>query len=294
MAVLKVSNRSVYIVTGQISQTVNFCRESNLRSDYEYILRLPISQKVTADDLARFQLVEEAITWLVSNRSAEVERSPSLDAACDSLGGDLKPEPPVVTTDNEASWIERARRLTELSIDELLLEFLDMPYLHRVEHSVHTRLCAILGGHPHFDRHLSLAGGLSLTQAIHKEWPETIPRPEKNNRRGNFDIAILSPARISRANAEEFCSGRIIAPIVIEMGLNYDEGHLAGDVEKLLNSKVEFGYVVHLLRDKKEDLLLEETIHSLDPNGTIRVGFASVFGGHKRVKLLSEKEIHEV
>lgn len=294
MAVLQINGCRVYIVTRRISQTVNFCREGNVRSEYEYILRLPISQKVAADDLVNFQLVEEAITWLVGSRGAVIERSPLLDADCDSFDNDLKSEPPVVATDTEASWIQRARRLTELSIDELVLEFLDMPYLHRVEHSVHTRLCAILGGHPHFDRHVSLGGGLSLTQTIHKEWPETIPRPEKNNRRGNFDIAILSPARISGASTEGFCSGRIIAPIVIEMGLNYDEGHLAGDVEKLLNSKVEFGYVVHLLRDKKEDLLLEETIHSLDPNGTIRVGFASVFGGHKRVKLLSEKEIHEV
>ena len=43
-----------------------------------------------------------------------------------------------------------------------------------------------------------------------------------------------------------------------------------------------------------EDRLLEETIRSLDPNGAIRVGFASVFGGHRRVKLLSDNDIHEV
>ena len=171
MAVLQINGRRVFIVTRWISQTVNFCREGNARSEYEYILRLPISQKVAADDLVNFQLVEEAITWLVGNRGAAIERSPSLDADCDSFDSELKSEPPVVATDNEASWIQRARRLTELSIDELLLEFLDMPYLHRVEHSVHTRLCAILGGHPHFDRHVLLGGGLSLTQTIHKEWP---------------------------------------------------------------------------------------------------------------------------
>lgn len=47
---------------------------------------------------------------------------------------------------------------------------------------------------------------------------------------------------------EPFRAGRLDAPVVIELGLNYGERHLAGDQEKLANSEVQHPYLVHLSR----------------------------------------------
>lgn len=47
---------------------------------------------------------------------------------------------------------------------------------------------------------------------------------------------------------EQFRAGRIDAPIVVELGLNYGGQHLAGDRQKLANSAVQHPYLVHLSR----------------------------------------------
>lgn len=88
-------------------------------------------------------------------------------------------------------------------------------------------------------------------QGIRAEWstrngPRTRPRPQKNNRRGNFDLAVLSPAQLKQVvDVEQFTQGRIEAPIVVELGLGYGGVHLAGDDEKLVNSQVQHAFLVH-------------------------------------------------
>ena len=183
-------------------------------------------------------------------------------------------------------------RITEVCIDELVLEFLGLPYLHRVEHSIHTRLYSILRNQPHFDRHFPLAKGGMLTQPIHKEWPETIPCPEKANRRGNFDLAILSPGQLRTCTLDSFSNGRPAPAVVIEMSLNYKEGHLTLDAEKLLNSRVLHGYLVHLVREKPHESTIDQTIDRLRSEGTIKVAFARVERGRKFLKLLDDPGIH--
>ena len=202
------------------------------------------------------------------------------------------PQPALEPADS--AWIERAMRITQVCIDQLVLEFLDLPYLHRVEHSIHTRLYSILRNQPHFDRHFPLAVGGMLTQSIHKEWPETIPRPEKANRSGNFDLAILSPGQLRTCTLDSFSNGRPAPAVVIEMGLNYKEGHLTLDAEKLLNSRVLHGYLVHLVRDKPHESTIDQTIDRLPSEGTIKVAFARVERGRKFLKLLDDPGIHRI
>ncbi len=203
-------------------------------------------------------------------------------------------EPVGQTTPLDAVWIERAMRITEICINELVREFLELPYLHRVEHSIHTRLYSILRIQPHFDRHFPLAEGGMLTQPIHKEWPETIPRPEKGNRRGNFDLAILSPGQLATCSLRDFKNGRLAPPIAIEMGLNYDEGHLSLDAEKLLNSHIQHGYLIHLLRELPHDSTIDETIDRLRAESTIRIAFARIERSRKFLKLLDDSVIQEI
>jgi hypothetical protein len=59
---------------------------------------------------------------------------------------------------------------------------------------------------------------------------------------------VLAPRQLQRTALEQFRVGRIDAPIVIELGLNYGKQHLVDDRQKLANSVVQHPYLVHLSR----------------------------------------------
>src|SRR6185503_2121721 len=135
----------------------------------------------------------------------------------------VTPQIPATTSTTphpDDACLARAVRTTGHAIDALVWEFVEHPYLHRVEHSLHTRLFDILVSHRIFGDSLPIGGSGRFTQPVHKEWPETVIRPDKNGR-GNFDLAILSPERVAAANVEQFRTGLISPSIVIEMGLDY-------------------------------------------------------------------------
>ena len=69
-----------------------------------------------------------------------------------------------------------------------------------------------------------------------------------DRRRGSFDLVVLAPSQLRRTALEQFRAGRIDAPIVVELGLNYGGQHLAGDRQKLANSAAQHPYLVHLSR----------------------------------------------
>jgi hypothetical protein len=65
--------------------------------------------------------------------------------------------------------------------------------------------------------------------------------PEKGNRRGNFDVVVLSPRLVvSCPTLEDFQQGRLAAPFVIEMGLDYD-----GVARRADHSRVGVGVSIH-------------------------------------------------
>ena len=70
---------------------------------------------------------------------------------------------PIRPRETDDEWIERASQITELCINELVQEFIEMPYLHRFEHSMHARLYSLLRDQPLFDRHFPLARGAAST-----------------------------------------------------------------------------------------------------------------------------------
>ena len=91
---------------------------------------------------------------------------------------------------------------------------------------------------------------------------------------------------------KDFDEGRIPPPIAVEMGLNYGNGHLASDAEKLLNSQVRHGYLVHFVRGPSHDPFVDQTIDRLFPEPTIRVAFARIERKGRFVKYLDEPKIH--
>lgn len=147
---------------------------------------------------------------------------------------------------------ETVKKILETAIDSLVDNFAREPYIHRCEHSIHCELYNMLVVHRALQglRHLGENEGWSTT-LIHKEWPETKARPEKNGRRGNFDLAILDPEEISKHSVKDFTAGLISPAFVVEMGLNYGLSHLQNDHEKLKNSGCKDGYLVHLWQPHK-------------------------------------------
>jgi hypothetical protein len=131
------------------------------------------------------------------------------------------------------------------------------------------------------------------TTLIHKEWPETKPRPEKNGRRGNFDLVILDPAEILNSTVKEFTEGRITPAFVVEMGLNYPLDHLQDDDNKLVNSGFnKHGYLVHLWQPHKgitkKDI---EKLMGWIPEAKNMVASVMFFHGEVMVKHLSDKNL---
>lgn len=198
--------------------------------------------------------------------------------------------PPELQYDPAAdNWVATAIPLVEASIDKVVREFLEHPYLHRVEHSIHAHLINSLLSQPHFSGHCPIGSTGRLTQLIHKEWPETMGR-EGKNRRGNFDIAILSPKVLECCNRLcHFADGRLPAPIVIEMGLNYSLEHFEQDRSKLVNSRVYRGYLIHLLREYPEDIREKTSI--CESFSQIQTAYGRVREKDKQIKLLTASEI---
>lgn len=146
----------------------------------------------------------------------------------------------------ESGWLDRVTILVEQAIDQLVLEFAELPYLHRVEHSLHCELYALLTTNRTLGRTYPLKDGTPV-QLVHKEWPETKVRPGKSGR-GNFDLVVLDPTAVAAADVAAFELGSITPAVAIEIGLNYGEDHLTGDMDKLTNSDPPRAYLVHLAR----------------------------------------------
>jgi hypothetical protein len=274
---MEIEGRRIYLVKRAKSLTVNICDANNRRGDYEWIFRVFSPDDVTESEITAHGSILELVTWLQNAKGGEVEQEPP-----PPLDPGIVPEPP---PEDDREWIERAVVVVEESLDQLVAEFLRAPYLHRVEHSLHARLFAILAAHPHLNCELPLRNG--TTQPIHKEWPETVPSAE--TRRGNFDLAILSPALLARHSVDAFRRGNIPAPIVIELGLDYGAAHLGQDAEKLIQSRVQHGYLVHFTRRAATE---KETKLVIDPGWTTKVAFACS-AGPRQFKRVNGDQIEE-
>lgn len=210
---------------------------------------------------------------------------------------DAPPRP----TDTEAYVPEEdpllgeAVKQTGLAVDAFLREFIRTPFLHRVEHSLHSALCDILRVHlGSLAVTFPIADGTALTQLVHKEWPAPFPRSEKRGRRGNFDIAVLSPKLLASCKTiQVFRRGRLAAPIAIEMWLDYDAAHLARDARKLLDSQLFQGYLVHLSRGIPSDPNVEQILTSVEKRSGILTAYMSWNTTRTVYKLVNSPKVEE-
>jgi hypothetical protein len=279
---VEVDGRKVYLRKGDRSQSINVCDANNRRGVYEHRVYLFPPYFVTESQVVERTSVDDLVQWLLGERYGQIEeQAPQEEIEEDAtIGSDA----------TEDDWLRQAIFLVEQSIDQLLREFLTNPYSQRVEHSIHARLFTILTSHTHFQQPCPFHGGHFLTQPVHKEWPETKRRPE--TRRGNFDLAVLPPGALSSASPDSFRKGLIVAPIAIEIGLDYGVGHLADDQDKLLHSRVPHGYLLHLTRVGADDPRVTEIVE--DPgSGSIKAGFARITPSNRFVKFVGDARIQE-
>ena len=156
--------------------------------------------------------------------------------------------------------------------------------------AIHCELFKILSSRKIFSRTYPM--GRWMSQPVHKEWPEYIPRPEKGTRRGNFDLCVLAPERFRSCAFNDFREGRVRPSIVIEVGLDYDLAHLSQDAAKLKNSGIENSYLVHLVRqDVSDDFAAVEKF--LFTCG-ISVAYARLTSSRVFYKLVNDSEIKNV
>jgi hypothetical protein len=243
-------DRRVIIRTGTKSQTVNVCTRQNVAGQYEAIYRLPFVSAIDGVDVPAMADLRAFGIWLVETRNAVLEGPSGAPVVVPSVGTDAA----------DAAWVGLAVEKVEQAVDQLVDDFAEHPYRHRVEHSLHLQLYRALAGHRQLDVIKRVGGSTLHAGLIHKEWPETVPG-EDTGRRGLFDFAVLAPSQLAQATIDQFRQGWIHAPIVLELGLDYGRAHLEKDLKKLRNSQVPHAYVVHFSRlsaaDEVDDLLAD-------------------------------------
>lgn len=296
---IDICGRRVKIVTGSKSQTVNVYSPENVGGTYDYIIRIVPPFPSLEESLRQqaFASLEELVRYLEKQHFGRIERTPLTRPT--AFRGQPQTLPPVISAPrakaqreaNEiptaSSWEHKARAAVEQSIDQFILEFIEYPYLHRVEHSIHCELFRILTSR-------RILGGTCpmgrwVTQPVHKEWPEFHPRPEKGNRRGNFDLCILNPERLKSCSYTDFREGRIRPTFVIEVGLDYSLAHLSADATKLKNSGIEDSYLVHLVReDVVDDFGAVEEFILRDG---MKTAYVRITSSQAFFKLVNEKKI---
>ncbi|MHB1355215.1 MAG: hypothetical protein ACYCZF_04455 [Anaerolineae bacterium] len=275
-----VGGRRIKVATGVKTQTVNICTDANILGEYDYIVRLHESTATEGELVEqRFTSIVDLIRYLQATHHAAIERTPASTPAQQVVA-----RPPQGAM---SAWETEAVAIVEEAIDHLVTDFVATPYLHRVEHSIHCELFRLLKSYPLLAETYPL--GSFTSQCVHKEWPETLVRPEHGNYRGNFDLAILSPEVLASAAIDEFSDGRLRPIIAIEFGLNYPLGHLQDDEAKLVNSGLAHSYLIHLVRGDYSDNF--GAVERFVTESRIKTAYARAEFGRAAYKLVNDREI---
>ena len=280
-----VAGRRVKVVRGTKSQTINVCTRANEIGNYEVTYRLPADVEVTTAEFAGLADLAALDGWALARLGdPEVPGQPGASAG-------LSVPPPSA----DDAWVVSAQAAVDRAITTLVEQFLEDPYLHRVEHSLHTLLHALLKQEPHLSGVFDLATQPHRTQLVHKEWSETRAELGATGAlvKGNFDIGVLSPAQIGTATLKQFRAGRIDAPLAIEVGLDYGCDHLEKDAAKLVHSEVPVPYLLHLSRLKVTDQAATEELLCA-PEGALRTAYVHIdpSTGTRRWKHVQDSDIN--
>lgn len=127
-----VGGREVVLVEGPKTQTVNV-RGADDRKQYEWKIRLP-AETVSLGELSQLEDVNQVLNFVIYERGGELEKGATPDGA-------VPPDPRLLRYSVHSDpWAQDATVAVERAIDSFIDDFVQRPFLHRIEHSIHSRL----------------------------------------------------------------------------------------------------------------------------------------------------------
>lgn len=187
----------------------------------------------------------------------------------------------------DASWETEITPIIDQTINQIILEFIDFPYLHRSADSIHCEFFRILASHRALNHTYPL--GKWSSQPLHKGWPYH----PTDATAGNLDLCIFSPTLLRINSIEDFREGRIRPVLAIEIGLDDDLLHLKHSAEKLQHNGQ--GYLIHLVREGiNDDFEAVEAFLRLSQENGIKTAYVRMAETYAFYKLINGKEIKRI
>ena len=283
----EIESRKIFVHT-QKTQTIKICLIDNLQGRYEKYYRVDSNSIIDEAVLNNFDNLNDLENYIINNLNGRRESKKEYTS-----------EKPIISTYNPIhdSDLIKIKEEVDDAIDTFIDEFIDFPYLHRAEHSIHTQLFHIMMNTKYnfLSKKFPMANGKTETLLVHKEWPWPIIN---NSRRTTFDFAVLTPDYLKNecATISKFKKGHSCPPIIIEIGMDYGFAHLKKDKGKLdlfVNHNY-YGYLIHLYRrgrrkDDVEDFIKDTS--SSNNGGTIEIAYVLVTDKITRYKKIKDKSI---
>jgi hypothetical protein len=282
-----IGDRKIFIHT-QHTQTIKICTTANSRGEYKKYYRISpgnVINNENFDSLKNSDSLTDLEDIIIKNFKGKREKTreykPTIIKPSYNPSGDTE--------------LERIKQEVEKAIDLFIDEFIKTPYLHRVEHSIHTQLFHIMMGNSYLSQQVVLGDGKTKTSLVHKEWPWPI---KDKIRRATFDFAVLTQDYLDKdcRSIKEFHKGASCPPIIIEIGLDYGYGHLKKDNDKLIKflNQGYIGYLIHLERKGNKKSNIENVITKpTQPTkgGIIKTAYALITDKINRCKHINDVSI---
>ncbi|MEV6494624.1 hypothetical protein AB0M20_39270, partial [Actinoplanes sp. NPDC051633] len=159
MPVALVAGRLIYM-RSQGNQSIRVCTEANVRGQWAYEFWLDAGRHVSPSQVESFTEVADLVEWLVHRGARSQATGNPAPGTAGQVDFALRIAP-------DADWLNAARPAVECSINVLVEEFANHPYLHRVEHSLHVRLAELLSAYDIFRARPRIGDSSYTTQLIH-------------------------------------------------------------------------------------------------------------------------------
>jgi hypothetical protein len=283
----EIEGRKIIIHT-QRTQTIKICTSANSPKEYEKYYRIPansiLDDKILKDKINNKVKTLKELDDFIKNKlngNREPKREQSRSTMISTSNYSI----------NHDSELRKIKNAVENSINKFIDEFIQFPYLHRVEHSIHTQLFYVMMKNPYLSQQVFMGDGKTKTSLVHKEWPWPLTN---NAKRGTFDFAVLTPEYLKKdcPNIHKFCDGHFCPPIIIEIGLNYGYSHLIKDKDKISKYLKQggSGYLIHLERERSENADTEKIIENVNIKG-IKTAYALIVDKKIRYKYVNAPSI---
>jgi len=285
-----IEGRKIKVVTGEKTQTINVYVNNEDEANFDPKLRITnpaLFIEETFFDNESLSSLDNFMILLKEQHKAEFEQQDDILMVKPNVFRSIIPHDPL--------WTQNIIPDVEKAINKVLYTFLELPYLHRVEHSLHGELYDYLMDCQLLHQFIDL--GCCTTGVVHQNWPELAVRPGKSVK-GHFDIAILCPPNQSEnpVSLRQFREGQIEPTIVIDVGLDYGLDRLQDNYSKLKDSGVKNTYLLHFARPtgQHQDGVEEFIQNVIAKNGASgpKIVYAAVSKNQIRYQhLSSEKNI---